>query len=67
MILKKPTHPADTVIMDAPITTIALYESEVEDLRTLLRSQLDRLTFYRREDTPVANRYRALLESLEAA
>ena len=67
MILKIPTHPADTVIMDAPVTTFALYDSEVEDLRTILRSQLARLTFYRREDTPVAIRYRALLESLEAA
>lgn len=53
--------------MDAPVTTIALYDSEVEDLRTLLQSQLSRLTYYRREDTPVARRYRALLESLEAA
>lgn len=53
--------------MDAPVTTFALYDSEVEDLVTLLRSQLSRLNYYRREDTPVAIRYRALLESLEAA
>ena len=53
--------------MNAPITTLALYDSEVEALRTLVRAQLDRLTFYRKEDTPAAVRLAGILDSLEAA